>query len=149
MARIEQLHVVLDTPYRATLAQPFRVSWFDHFMHAVSASDSEVNWDYEHVNQLESQHHFCVAVNNRGNAHQLAVFMDEMVQHMPQDMLRHTLVLCYAQDFPYPHEDRSLPYDMNPVTRIGWTLVLPNVTTNALHNVMHQLPMNRSMYASC
>ncbi len=53
------------------------------------------------------------------------------------------------KDYPYPMEDRSLPYDMNPVTRIGWTLVLPNVTTNALHNVMHELPLNRGMYARC
>ena len=149
MTQIEQLHVVLDTPYRATLAEPFRASWFDHFMHAVSASDSEVNWDYEHVNQLEAQHHSCLAINNRGDVYQLSVFMDEMVQMMPHDMLRHTLFGCYAQDFPYPVEDRTLPYDMNPVIRLGWTLVLPNVVTSALHNVMHQLPLNRGMYAHC
>lgn len=149
MAQIDQLHVVLETPQRATLTEPFRASWFDHLMHAVGASDSEVNWQYEHVNQLEAQHHWCVAINNHGNAHQLAVLMDEMVQIMPHDMLRHTLFGCYAQDFPYSYEDRTLPYDMNPVVRIGWTLVLPNVATNGLHNVMHELPLNRRMYAHC
>lgn len=149
MSQIERLHVVLDTPTRATLTEPFPASWFDHFMHAVGASNSEVNWLYEHENQLQAEHHWCVALNNRGGAQELAILIDEMVQTMPHDMLRHTLFGCYAVDYGYPHEDRSLPFELNPAIRFGWTLVFPNVATNGLHNVMHQLPMNREMYASC
>lgn len=149
MGQIDRLNVVLVSPTRADLDEPFHASWFDHFMHAVGASNGTVNWQHEHRNQLEAEHHFCVAINNEGSFQQLVVLMDELLQTMPTEMLRHTLFGCYALEYRFNREDRALPYETSMTVEIGWTLVLPNVTTNALHNVMHQLPMNGEMYASC
>jgi hypothetical protein len=149
MGQIDQLHVQLCGRNRAELAEPFRASWFDHFMHCISTIDALVHWRTQHNNELENQQHFCVSVSSEGNARHMAMLMDEMVQMMPHDMLRHTLHGCYVLPYMYPYEDRSMPYDMNPVMREGWQLVLPNINTDEIANVMHELPTTRRTYADC
>ncbi len=153
MAYIEQIHVELAGHNRAELRESFQscptASWFDHFMHCVGAIDARVNWQTEHVNELENQQHFCVSVISDGSAAEMALLMDEFIHTMPIELTRHTTLGCYVRPYSYTINDHNLPYDANPVTRHGWQLVLPNVNTDAIANVMNALPTTRRMYADC
>ena len=145
MATMEKINLVLASPNRVEVETPFsgNASWFDLMMHAVGLTDSTIYWDYEYINQLDNEHHRCMAIICREGVDQLAMLIDEMVQMFSNDMLRQTLFNMRATAPTSTWTDHSQPYEANPVLRQhGWILILPNVVTNAIHNVRHQLPVS-------
>jgi len=114
-------------------------SWFDTFVHAFVAAKVHVQWDYEHLNQMENQHHFCVALSMTNPQWQLLTLFSEMADMFDNHLLRLTLKDMYAFTRQVPIVDTSLPFDAQP-TQTEFVLVLPNVTTNAIHMMRHCLP---------
>ena len=146
MATIEKLWLTLSSTNRVDVSPAFagNASWFDLMMHAIGMTDSHIYWDYEYINQLENEHHPCMAILCRGGVDQLAMLIDEMVQMFNHEMLRHTLWNMQARDMTTNNGmtwvDHTLPFDASQRT-YGWLLVLPNVITSSIRGLHHQLPL--------
>jgi hypothetical protein len=146
MATIEKLWVSLAGNTRADVSPSFNgnASWFDLMMHAIGLTNSHIYWDYEYVNELENEHHYCMAILCRGDVEELTIFLDELMQMMSNEMLRHTLWNMQARDMTTNNGmtwvDHTLPFDAS-LRRYGWFLVLPNVITSSIRGLRHELPL--------
>jgi hypothetical protein len=151
MATMEPLHLYLANRNRVAVRPPFagNASWFDLMMHAIGLTDSEIIWDYPYINQLENQHHRCMAILCRGGVDELAILLDEMVQMFNTEMLRHTLLNMHATNITnMTWTDHSMAFEASE-RPYGWYLILPNVITQALAGVMHELPLRGTHNEGC
>ena len=147
MGTMEPIYLYAASRNRVDVRPAFagNASWFDLMMHAIGMTESNIHWDYQYINQMENEHHSCLAIMCRGGVDELAKLIDEMVQMFSHEMLRHTLFNMQAIDLSNNNglswTDHSLPFEAAE-RRFGWLLILPNVITNAIAGTMHELPLH-------
>ena len=143
MGGIQQLALMPDGINRMRILDPniCESDWFDLLLLAVTEAQVRLNWVHDHRNELENEHHFCLAIEHEGNSNRAIMFIDSLVSTMPMQLLRHTLHNMYMEVMTYHRTDYSLPHDANPVIHLGWRLVLPNVNTNITQFVHLELPI--------
>jgi hypothetical protein len=142
MGQIQQLVLAPCAPNRLQIdrGEPCERDWFDLIVQSVTEAQVRLNWSFEYTNELENEHHFCLAIEHEGASNRAIMFIDSLVSTMPIQLLRHTFHNMYMEDLRYTREDYSLPFDCNPVAHVGWRLVLPNINTDIAQCIRLRLP---------
>jgi hypothetical protein len=152
----------------ATLNSPTTLSsnadwckgWFDLLILSISEviPEASIDWCYPFTEHLyftdqvldikdgNYEHPvMCVSVSSLQHPSWMLWLIDQMLIHTDHWRNLEPMVKCMVKDMTclvrdYEYQDHSLSYEMNPVIKKGWRLVLPNIDTSALIQVRHALP---------
>lgn len=117
-------------------------NWYERFMHAAQQTGVDIEWACRHTNELEGHDWLCLSVHFNGSTDRAIYFISLLMGDVCNRMVSDTLRDMYLVDKDYVVDDFTVPFEVNPIIKRGWALVLPNVRTHLLEHAAHTLPNN-------